>query len=57
MPFIAVGPHVETGCTSTVLYNHGSLLKSIERILEVPVLGTVSGANDFTDLFNPAFFP
>jgi hypothetical protein len=57
MPFIAIGPHVKTGYTGTVLYNHSSLLKSIERILEVPILSTVTSANDFTDLFVAGFFP
>jgi len=57
MPFIAIGPHVKAGYTSTVQVDHSSLLKSIERILEVPILPKVSGANDFTDLFEAGFFP
>jgi hypothetical protein len=47
----------KTGYAGAVPYDHGSMLKSIERILEVPVLATVSGANDFTDLFVAGFFP
>jgi len=57
MPFIAIGPHTRTGYTSTVKYTHSSQLKSIERILGLPVLSTVSSANDFTDLFVSGFFP
>jgi hypothetical protein len=57
MPFIAIGPHVKTGYTGTVQYDHSSLLKSIERILQVPILKKVTGANDFTDLFQTGFFP
>jgi hypothetical protein len=57
MPFIAIGPHVKAGYTGTVQYDHSSLLKSIERILQVPVLAKVTGANDFTDLFQTGFFP
>jgi hypothetical protein len=57
MPFLAVGPGVKAGYAGAVSYDHGSLVKSIERILGLPFLSTVSGKNDFTDLFNPGFFP
>ena len=57
MPFIAIGPHVKPGYASGVQVDHSSLLKSVERILELPILGKVSGANDFTDLFEAGFFP
>ena len=57
MPFIAIGAHVKAGYAGAVQYDHSSLLKSIERILEVPILPKVSGANDFSDLFQAGFFP
>jgi phosphatidylinositol-3-phosphatase len=57
MPFIAVGPHVKSGYTGTVRYDHSSLLKSIEEILQLAVLPTVAGANDFSDLFEAGHFP
>ena len=38
-------------------YSHSSQLKSVEEILGVPVLPTVSSANDFSDLFKPGMFP
>jgi hypothetical protein len=57
MPFLVVGPHVKAGHNSTKAYDHSSLLKSIERILEVPVLPKAAGAIDFTDFFEPGFYP
>ncbi len=57
LPFIAVGPHVKAGYASPVVYSHSSLLKSLEEILGVPILPTVSAASDFSDLFEPGFFP
>jgi len=57
LPFIAVGPHVKAGYASSVSYSHGSLLKSLEEILGVPILPTVTSAADFSDLFEAGFFP
>ena len=57
MPFIAIGPHVKAGYTSSVSLNHSSLLKSVERILQVPILSTVTSASDLTDLFVSGYFP
>lgn len=57
MPFIAIGPHVKAGYTSTVRYDHSALLKSVEKIVQVPILPTVASANDFTDLFQSGKFP
>jgi hypothetical protein len=59
MPFIAVGPHVKAGYAGGVAYDHSSLLKSIEEIVQVPVLKTVSKAKakDLADLFVSGFFP
>ncbi|MGH7272820.1 MAG: alkaline phosphatase family protein [Polyangiaceae bacterium] len=51
MPFFAIGPEVKRGYTGSVLYNHGSLVKSVEEILHLPVLPAVSGDNDLSDLF------
>ena len=56
-PFIAVGPHVKAGHAGAVKYTHASLLKSIQQSLQLGVLSTVSGANDFTDLFEASYFP
>jgi hypothetical protein len=57
MPFLAVGPHVKVGYSGAVAYTHSSMLKSREESLQVPVLSTVSAANDFADLFQAGFFP
>jgi bisphosphoglycerate-independent phosphoglycerate mutase (AlkP superfamily) len=41
----------------TLSYTHSSIVKSVEEILGLPILATVSTANDLADLFNPGFFP
>jgi phosphatidylinositol-3-phosphatase len=56
VPFLALGPRIKPGASGTA-YTHSSQLKSIEEILAVPVLSTVSSANDFSDLFQPGMFP
>lgn len=57
MPFLAIGAHTKVGYTGSVSYTHGSLVKSIEKILQVPILPKVSSANDFADLFTAGSFP
>jgi phosphatidylinositol-3-phosphatase len=57
MPFVAIGPGVKTGYAGQVAYTHSSFTKSIDEIFGLPVLSTVSGANDLADLFQPAMFP
>lgn len=57
IPFIAIGPGVKKGFAGKVRYDHSSLVKSVERILQLPILSTVSGANDFADLFEAGQFP
>ena len=53
LPFIAVGPDVQQSYASTVAYTHSSLLKTVEELLDLPVLPTVASANDLTDMFAP----
>jgi hypothetical protein len=57
MPFLAIGPTVKAGYAGGVSYDHGSLLKSVERILGLSTLAKVSSANDFADLFTSGSFP
>jgi hypothetical protein len=57
IPFIAVGPHVKANFAGTVSYTHSSIVKSVERVLELPTLSTVSSANDLSNLFVAGFFP
>jgi hypothetical protein len=57
MALLAIGPGVKVNYAGGVSYDHGSLVKSIERILNVPILSKVSGKNDFADLFKAGQFP
>ena len=57
MPFLAIGPGVKAGYTGTVSYTHSSLVKSIEAILALPTLSTVSSANTLSDLFTAGSYP
>jgi hypothetical protein len=57
MPFLAVGPHVKANHTGTVSYNHSSIIKSVEEILQLSILSKVSSANDLGELFVSGFFP
>ncbi len=57
MPFLAIGPGVKQGYTGTVKYNHSSIVKSVEEILQLPTLSTVSSASDLADLFTAGQFP
>ncbi|HET9627054.1 MAG TPA: alkaline phosphatase family protein [Kofleriaceae bacterium] len=57
IPLIVLGPHVIANRISTVTYSHGSLVKSVEQILALPTLATVTGDNTFADFFEPGFFP
>jgi len=55
IPFLALGTKVKPG-TSATMYTHSSLLKTTEEILGVPVLASVTSANDFADMFEPDAF-
>jgi phosphatidylinositol-3-phosphatase len=57
IPFVAVGPHVKPGYANSVLYDHGSLVKSLEEIFGLPFLPAVASSNDFADLFVAGSFP
>jgi len=56
MPMVVIGNHVKTGSVAT-MYTHSSMLKSMEEYFGVPVLSTVTSANDFADMFQPGTFP
>ncbi len=51
MPFIALGPKVKQRYATNVQFGHSSLVRTVEGILGLPELGTVRGANDFSDVF------
>jgi phosphatidylinositol-3-phosphatase len=57
MPFLAIGPGVKTGYAGSVPYTHSSLVKSVEKILRLPVLPAVFDANDLSDLFEAGQYP
>jgi hypothetical protein len=57
MPFLAIGPGVKPGHSGKVAYNHGSVVKSVEEIFNLPVLPAVAKNNDLADLFKPGAFP
>ena len=56
-PFLVVGPDVKPNHASAIAYNHSSYLKSLQRILGVPVSSRVTAASDFSDFFTPGRFP
>lgn len=51
LPFVAIGPGVKAGYRSPVAVNHGSLLKTVEEMLGLPILPTVQDVADLGDLF------
>jgi len=57
LPFLAIGPHVKRGYRSTVAFNHGSILRSVERMFQLPVLPAASAAVDLSDLFVGGVMP
>ena len=57
LPFLAIGPHVKAGYQNAIHYDHGSIVKSVERMLGLPILDTVAGASDLADLFVAGFYP
>ena len=52
-----IGPGVKAGYASNTKYDHGSLVKSVEEIFNLPILPTVAGKNNFADLFKPGSYP
>lgn len=56
IPLIAIGTHVKPGMTAT-MYNHSSLVKTVEQLLGVPVLPAVASAANFSDMFDPGTLP
>ncbi|HVZ32227.1 MAG TPA: alkaline phosphatase family protein [Polyangiaceae bacterium] len=57
MPFLAIGPGVKPNYAGSVSYNHSSVVKSIEQILQLPTLSSVSSANTLSDLFTAGNYP
>jgi hypothetical protein len=57
VPFLAIGPHVKPNYATSVPLTHGSLTKTIETVFGLPVLPTVASESDFSDVFQPGFYP
>jgi hypothetical protein len=53
VPFFAAGWGVKQDYESKLLYSHRSVLKTIERLLGLPVLDTVRSVADLADMFEP----
>jgi len=57
IPLIVLGPHVKQGKVSRTTYSHSSVVKTVELILQLPILPTVTHANSFRPFFELGFFP
>jgi hypothetical protein len=57
LPFLAIGPHVKAGYASGTSFDHGSIVKSVEQMLGLPILGAVASSADLGDLFAPGYYP
>ncbi len=57
IPFLAIGPGVKAKYASSVEYDHGSLVRSIEEIFNLPILPAVSKTNNLADMFKADSFP
>jgi hypothetical protein len=57
MPFFAFGPSVVPGKASGVTLTHSSLLRTLDEMFGLPVLPTVAGASDLSDLFVDGHLP
>jgi hypothetical protein len=57
IPFLAIGPGVKANHASSVKYDHGSLVRSIEEIFKLPILPAVATNNTLADMFKAGSFP
>ena len=57
IPLIVLGPHVKPGHTSTFKYSHSSIVKTVELVMQLPLLSTVAHSNSFRDFFETGFYP
>jgi phosphatidylinositol-3-phosphatase len=57
MPFLVIGPQVKANYSNPTVLTHSSLVKSLEQILNLPTLSSVSSANDFSGFFNAGQYP
>ena len=57
IPFLAIGPNVKANYASSIEYDHGSLVRSIEEIFNLPIAPAVAKKNNLADMFKTGFFP
>jgi phosphatidylinositol-3-phosphatase len=57
IPLIVVGPHVKANHASTTKFSHSSLVKTVELIMQLPQLATVTHSNSLRDFFETGFYP
>jgi phosphatidylinositol-3-phosphatase len=57
LPFLALGRDVKPGYAGSRMYTHSSVLKTAEELLGLPILSTVSDAEDLADLLAPGTLP
>jgi len=57
MPFIAAGTGVKSNYESPVEVTHLSVLRTVERIFNLPALAAVRDANDLSDMFAEGVLP
>jgi hypothetical protein len=57
LPFFAIGPGVKPNHQSALAFDHGSLVRSVEEIFNLPILPKVAHNNSFADFFKAGSFP
>jgi hypothetical protein len=57
LPFLAIGPMIKPRFSAAARYTHSALLKSVELMLDLPMLPAVTNAPDLGELFKPGTFP
>jgi phosphatidylinositol-3-phosphatase len=50
IPFMALGAHVKKGFAGKALYDHGSIIRTVETIFGLPALDAVKGSRDLREL-------
>ena len=49
---IFLSPLAKAGYANSIHYNHGSLLRTVEEIFQLPLLGDANNETDLADLFS-----
>ena len=57
IPFLAIGKRAKKAFAGKALYDHGSIIKTVEKIFGLPVLEAVKGSRDLGELFVDGTMP